>query len=95
MISTLLYVYYNFCTPGGVSDFTYANTSPLKKKIDYKPFPKRENFSSFQHAKHTWPAQSHNSIGLLISWIPDTTVLCFVKVKQNFVQWCGWHNYYN
>ena len=44
MISTLLYVYYNFCTPGGVSDFTYANTSPLKKKIDYKPFPKRENF---------------------------------------------------
>ena len=49
MISTLLYVYYNFCTPGGVSDFTYANTSPLKKKIDYKPFPKRENFSSFQH----------------------------------------------
>ena len=56
MISTLLYVYYNFCTPGGVSDFTYANTSPLKKKIDYKPFPKRENFSSFQHAKHTWPS---------------------------------------
>ena len=73
MISTLLYVYYNFCTPGGVSDFTYANTSPLKKKIDYKPFPKRENFS-FQQAKHTWP--SLTSIRLFISWIPATVSGC-------------------
>ena len=47
MISTLLYVYYNFCTPGGVSDFTYANTSPLKRKLTTNLFLKEKTFPPF------------------------------------------------
>ena len=39
---------YNFRTPGGVSDFSNANTSPLKKKIDYEHFQKEKTLSLIQ-----------------------------------------------